>query len=55
MILNALQIKILLAILAVLIVIAAVEVRRNRPIQLDPATANKLSHAATPTKPYTVP
>ena len=55
MILNALQIKILLAILTVLTVIAAVEIRRDRSIRVDPATANKLSHGAAPTKPYTVP
>ena len=56
MTLNTAQIKILLAILAVLVVIAAIEVRRNQPIWIDPATQNKLSHAAeAPKKPYLVP
>jgi len=53
---NAIQTKLLLAILALLTVIAAIEIRRNRPIQIDPAVVNKLSNAAAPPqKPYLVP
>jgi len=53
---NAIQTKLLLAILALLIVIAAIEIRRNRSIQIDPAVVNKLSDAAIPPqKPYLVP
>ena len=53
---NAIQTKLLLAILALLAVIAAIEIRRNRPIQIDPVVVNKLSNAAVPPpKPYLVP
>ena len=53
---NAIQIKILLAILAVLTVIATWEVHRDKPVQMDPVGLKKSSNGARPlTKPYLVP
>ena len=53
---NAIQTKLLLAIFALLTLIAAIEIRRNRPIQIDPVVVNKLSNVAVPPqKPYLVP
>ena len=53
---NAINTKLLLAILVVLTLIIVMEVKRNQPVQMDPITANKLSNAARPLdKPFLVP
>lgn len=52
---NALQLKLLAAILAVLGVIAAIMVRHSRPIEIDRQAQKKVEHMVQPPRAYVVP
>jgi hypothetical protein len=53
---STLQVKILLAILAVITVLTAWLMKRDEPVKMDTVIVNKLGNAeAPPKKPYLVP